>query len=196
MPRLFTGLEIPYAQSDYLTSLTGGLLGARWIDVDNYHITLRFIGDIDRRQARNIENELGEIFREPLEITLTDLSVFGGEKPHAIIANVKPSRALLDLQHEHERIMRQLGLPKDPRKFTPHVTLARLRGSSVMNVVDFLSSKPAFHVQSFVAKNFVLYSARPSTGGGPYIVEASYPLGEEAPEMNESEWLKSYAPVK
>jgi RNA 2',3'-cyclic 3'-phosphodiesterase len=196
MPRLFTGLEIPEAQSIYLTQLRGSLYGARWIDPENYHITLRFIGDIDRRIARDIENTLGEITREPLEITLTDLGIFGGEKPHAIIANVKPSRALLELQHEHERIMRELGLPKDPRKFTPHITLARLRGSNVADVVEYLSSREAFHVQSFTAKSFALYSAKPSTGGGPYVIEASYPLGEDTPDMSEKDWMRSYAPAK
>ncbi len=196
MPRLFTGLEIPEAQTDYLLNLRGSLYGARWIDPENYHITLRFIGDIDRRIARDIENELGVILREPLEITLTDLSVFGGEKPHAIIASVKPTRALLELQHEHERIMRDLGLPKDPRKFTPHITLARLRGTGVMDVVEYLSSRQAFHVQGFTASSFELYSAKPSTGGGPYVIEASYPLGEDMLDMNEKDWMRSYAPAK
>jgi RNA 2',3'-cyclic 3'-phosphodiesterase len=196
MPRLFTGLEIPEAQSDYLNSLRGSLYGARWIDIEDYHITLRFIGDIDRRIARDIENALGEIIRDPIEITLTDLSIFGGEKPHAIIANIKPTRILLELQHEHERIMRDLGLPKDPRKFTPHITLARLRGSNVADVVEYLSSREAFHVQSFIAKSFALYSAKPSTGGRPYVIEASYPLGEDVPEMNEQNWMKSFAPMK
>jgi RNA 2',3'-cyclic 3'-phosphodiesterase len=196
MPRLFTGLEIPDAQTDYLLNLRGSLYGARWIDPENYHITLRFIGDIDRRIARDIENALGEIIRDPVEITLTDLSIFGGEKPHAIIVSVKPTRALLELQYEHERIMRELGLPKDPRKFTPHITLARLRGSSPTNVVDYLSSRRAFHVQSFIAKSFALYSAKPSTGGGPYVIEASYPLGEDVPDMSEKDWMRSYAPAK
>lgn len=196
MPRLFTGLEIPLAQRNYLCSLRGSLYGARWIDPENYHITLRFIGDIERRLAREIENALGEVLRNPLDITLTDLGLFGGEKPHAIIASVKPSRALLELQHEHERIMRELGLPKDPRKFTPHVTLARLRGTDVAEVAEYLSSRQAFHVQSFTANSFALYSAKPSTGGGPYVIEASYPLGEDMLDMSEKDWMRSYALVK
>ena len=47
MPRLFTGLEIPAEIGQTLSNLRGGLPGARWIDPENYHVTLRFIGDID-----------------------------------------------------------------------------------------------------------------------------------------------------
>ena len=54
MPRLFTGLEIPREVGQTLSLLRGGLPGARWIDPENYHITLRFIGDIDDRLAHDI----------------------------------------------------------------------------------------------------------------------------------------------
>ena len=54
MPRLFTGLEIPSEIAAELASLRGGLSGARWIDVENYHMTLRFIGDIDSATARDV----------------------------------------------------------------------------------------------------------------------------------------------
>ena len=114
MPRLFAGLEIPQGTSLYLSGLRGGLYGARWIDPENYHITLRFIGDIDPRTARDVEHELSDIMRDPVEITLTGIGVFGGDKPHAVIAHIAPTRQLIELQLEQERIMRRLGLPKDP----------------------------------------------------------------------------------
>ena len=196
MPRLFTGLEVPEGTSLYLSSLRGGLYGARWIDPENYHITLRFIGDIDHRMAREIETELGEIFRDPVEITLTGLSVFGGDKPHSVIANVAPSKALSELQGEHDRIMRRLGLPKDSRKFTPHVTLARLRNATVLDVADYLSSRDAFRTQGFTATTFELFSARPSTGGGPYIVEASYTLGDQDFATDERLWTMDCIAVR
>ena len=196
MPRLFTGLEIPSGTGLYLSGLRGGLYGARWIDPENYHLTLRFIGDIDARTGREIEHELGDIIRDPLEITLTGIGVFGGDKPHAVIANIAPSRELTELQLEHERIMRRLGLPKDARKFTPHVTLARLRNSTVLDVADYLSSRDAFKTQSFTASTFALFSARPSTGGGPYIVEASYSLGEPDYETDERSWSMEYVMSK
>ena len=73
--------------------------------------------------------------------------------------------------------MRRIGIPPEPRKFTPHVTLARLRAASSMAVADYLSSRGFFFSRRFEAQRFVLFSSRASTGGGPYVVEAAYPLG-------------------
>ena len=77
---------------------------------------------------------------------------------------------------EHERAARRVGLPPERRKFTPHVTLARLRSASVLDVADFLSSRGGFPPISFQPDRFVLYSAREQVGGGPYVVEAAYPI--------------------
>ena len=114
--------------------------------------------------------------RASFTVTLDGLSSFGGDRPRAIIARAKPSPPLLELQAEHERLMRRIGIPAEPRKFTPHITLARLRSVSPMAVADYLSTRAFLAARSFVAERFVLFSSRASTGGGPYLVEAAYPL--------------------
>ncbi len=73
--------------------------------------------------------------------------------------------------------MRQIGLPPETRKFTPHVTLARLRNASPIDVADYMATRGHFPKLTFTAARFVLFSSRASTGGGPYVVEAAYPLG-------------------
>jgi len=125
MPRLFTGLEIPAEIGQTLSHLRGGLPGARWIDPENYHVTLRFIGDIDGIAANEIASLLFRINRKPFEVALQGLSSFGGKKPRAVVASVVPSRPLIELQAELERLMQRIGLDPEGRKFTPHVTLAR-----------------------------------------------------------------------
>ena len=95
MPRLFTGLEIPPDIGQTLSSLRGGLPGARWIDPENYHVTLRFIGDIDGPAANDIASTLERINRKPFEVALQGLSSFGGKKPRAVVASVVPSRPLM-----------------------------------------------------------------------------------------------------
>ncbi len=177
MPRLFTGFEVPAHVAFELSMLRGGISGARWIDPDSYHVTLRFLGDVDGATARDFANALDEVYAEPVEITLDALGSFGGDRPRALFARVKPSRDLSDLQGEHERLARIVGLPPETRKFTPHVTLARLRSSSAPAVADWLGSRALIRTISFTAPRFVLYSSRDSTGGGPYLVEADYPLG-------------------
>ena len=176
MPRLFTGLEVPADVAQSLAMLRGGLPGARWIDPENYHVTLRFIGDVDDVVAGEVASLLGRVRRGPFELRVDDLSSFGGRKPRALIATMGPAQALMDLQAEHERLLQRVGLEPDGRKFTPHVTLARLRESSNRQVAEYLSLRAPFRSQPFPVSRFVLFSSRASVGGGPYVVEAAYPL--------------------
>ena len=178
MPRLFIGLEVPPEVAGSLSLLRGGLPGARWAAPSDYHLTLRFIGDIDRRAAREIENELAEIDRSAIPVILTGLGTFGGDKPHTLYAGVTLARELLDLQSEIERVLRRLGLKPEPSKFTPHITLARLRNPSVLDVADYLAEHGRAAHERFTAERFALFSARETFGGGPYIVEAAYLLQE------------------
>ena len=176
MPRLFTGLEIPKDVQDSLSLLRGGLPGARWIDPENYHITLRFIGDIDDRLAHEIASLLDNVKRRSFEVRFGSVASFGGNKPRAIVVPVEPIQPLIELQSELERLMQRLGLEPEGRKFMPHVTLARLRNSSSREVADYLSTRGPLFGSSFRVSRFVLFSSRASVGGGPYVVEADYPL--------------------
>jgi 2'-5' RNA ligase len=99
MPRLFTGLELPPDIAAELALYRGGLSGARWIDAANYHITLRFIGDVDHGVARDIAAMLAdERPRAPIRITIDALSTFGGGRPRALLARVAPTAELSKLQ--------------------------------------------------------------------------------------------------
>lgn len=180
MPRLFTGIEIPSVAREALSLLRGGLPGARWIDAENYHLTLRFVGDIDGRTANEIATILSRVQRRQFVLRVAGLDFFGSRKPHALIVRIEPSKDLTELQTEHERLMQRLGLPPEARKFTPHITLARLRGTSERQVATYLSERGAPFVPPFSVDRFVLYSARESVGGGPYIVEEAYPLAAVA----------------
>lgn len=176
MPRLFTGIEIPSGIAEALNMLRGGLPGARWIERENYHITLRFLGDIDDRMANDAASILADIRKPAFNLHFDGLASFGGRKPRSVYAQVAAEPALNELQDEHERLMRRIGLEPETRKFTPHVTLARLRATSSLDVADYLSARGFFRTAPFPVTRFVLFSSRASTGGGPYVVEESYPL--------------------
>ena len=176
MPRLFTALEIPRDAALSLSLLRGGLPGARWIDVENYHMTLRFIGDVEGHVADEIANALDRVRRPSFSLTLSGVGAFGSRKPHAVWAGVQPSPELNALQAEIERLCKRSGLPADPRKFMPHVTLGRLRNSSPGEVAHYLSARGNFSALPFKVGRFVLMSSRDSVGGGPYIVEEAWPL--------------------
>lgn len=176
MPRLFTGLEIPPDIGQALSGLRGGLPGARWIDPENYHVTLRFIGDVDDSIAHEVESMLGRVKRSAFDLHFEGVTSFGGRKPRAVVASVSQAQPLLDVQAEHDRLMQRIGLEPEGRKYTPHVTIARLRESSSQDVANYLSARGYFRTAPFRISRFVLFSSRASVGGGPYVVEASYPL--------------------
>ncbi|MGV8833885.1 MAG: RNA 2',3'-cyclic phosphodiesterase [Devosia sp.] len=177
MPRLFTGLEIPADVGFSLSLKRGGLSGARWIDADNYHITLRFIGDVDHQTADEVADSLDRLANSMrFEVRLTHLGIFGGDKPRALYAGIEPSEALSRLQAAQERVLQRAGLPAEGRKFVPHVTLARLRGATALDVARFMAEAGRFEPLTFPVGRFVLYSSKDSVGGGPYVVEQSYPL--------------------
>jgi 2'-5' RNA ligase len=176
MPRLFTGLEIPPDVGNALAMLRGGLPGARWVDPENYHLTLRFIGDVDDVVAHEVASMLNKVNRGAFRLRLDGLTSFGGRKPRAVVASVSPLQAVVELQAEHERLMQRVGLEPEGRKYIPHVTLARLRDSSSRQVADYLAMRGAFRSMAFEVSRFVLFSSRASVGGGPYVIEAAYPL--------------------
>lgn len=175
MLRIFTALEIPSEIGQSLALLRGGLPGARWVEPENYHLTLRFIGDIDDGLAREIGDLLGQVKRPAFDLRIDGLDSFGGNRPRAVVAAVPAIAELVELQADHERLMQRVGLEPD-RKYRPHVTLARLRDTSSRQVADYLSTRQPFRSVSFSVSRFVLYSSRSAVGGGPYVVEADYPL--------------------
>ncbi|MFG1394201.1 RNA 2',3'-cyclic phosphodiesterase [Xanthobacter agilis] len=177
MPRLFTAIEIPPDVGLALSFLRGGLTGARWIDPENYHVTLRFVGDVDDATGRDIMDMLGAVRRPAFDLMLQGLDQFGGRKPRSVFAAVKVNAAIMELQAEQERIMQRLGLVAEGRNFRPHVTLARLRDASSRQVADYLALRGPYCSTVFHVPRFVLFSSRDSVGGGPYLVEAVYPLG-------------------
>ena len=176
MPRLFTGIEVPRSVGQSLAMMRGGLPGARWIDPENYHLTLRFIGDIDDALAHEIAGVLGRVHRHGFELRLDGLTSFGGRKPRAVVAAAAPAAPLMELQAEHDRLLQRLGMEAEGRKYTPHVTLARLRDSSSYHVAEYLAARGHYRSLAFQVGRFVLFSSRASVGGGPYVVEEAYPL--------------------
>jgi RNA 2',3'-cyclic 3'-phosphodiesterase len=189
MPRLFTGIEIPAEQREQLARLRMPLPpGGRWAQPENYHLTLRFAGDIEKAQAAELVDRLAGISMNAFEIRLAGVGAFGGNNPHAIWAGVEPSPELEALARANERAARAVGLPPESRAFKPHVTLALLKYASPDAVARILGRLGAFRSQPLFVGRFVLFSARPKVGGGPYAVEEVFPLrGGEFADMADLE---------
>jgi 2'-5' RNA ligase len=176
MPRLFTAIEIPRALAERLADLRPPLAGAKWIEAESMHITLRFVGDIDNPAAREFHAALGAVDEAAFELRLAGFGAFGGQQPRALWAGVEENPWLAALARANDRAARVAGLAPEKRPFRPHVTLARLRNTRPESVARVLGELGAFRSEPFPVDRFVLVSSRPKTGGGPYVVEDAFAL--------------------
>jgi 2'-5' RNA ligase len=177
MIRLFVAVEIPEQVRSSLFLLQGGVPGARWSTPEQYHLTLRFIGDVNEAVAGDIDDVLSAIAAPPFTLELAGVGEFGGKFPRALWAGVRPSADLIHLQKKIETAMQRLGHAAEERKFTPYVTLARLRNSPREKVMDYVARHSLFASGAFAVKSFALFSSRLGGAGAVYNVERSYPLG-------------------
>jgi RNA 2',3'-cyclic 3'-phosphodiesterase len=177
--RLFAALPAPEEIGRDLTRFQRGVPGAAWRPVENFHITLRFAGEVDERAADDLDGALSEIVVRGFEVQLQGVGHFGGADPRSLWAGVKKTAALADLAAKCERACRRAGLKPEPRGFTPHVTLAYLSPAATLDrVMAFERRMALFSTEPWRATWFGLYSSivrrdAPSL----YRLEAEYPLG-------------------
>jgi 2'-5' RNA ligase len=176
MIRLFVALPLPEDVADSLLALEQGVPGARWSTRAQLHLTLRFIGEVDGRDASAIDETLAAISAPPFTLQLKGVGAFGGKTPRALWAGIAASDALVHLQRKIESAIQRLGFPAEERKYTPHVTLARLRGTPAGRVMDYLSDHALYASGSFEVKQFALFSSRLNSNGSIYVIEREYPL--------------------
>lgn len=178
MMRLFLAIPIPDDVATKIARVQHGLEGAKWSPRENLHLTLRFLGDVDKRKAQDIDAELEQIRVSPFDLDIATIGFFGGEEPHAAWIGVKANSALMELQKQCERACRRAGLAPDPRSYTPHITICYLpRHYPVGNVMAFQQDNNLFKAQDWLADRFYLYASQ-TQGRGPsrYSIEAEYPL--------------------
>ena len=176
MIRLFVALEIPEAVRDRLSSMGGGVPGARWLSDDQLHLTLRFIGEVDDNVAHDIDDTLVGLRAPAFALELAGVGEFGGKNPRALWVGVRPNEALIHLQRKIETALQRIGLPAEERKFSPHVTLARLKSPPRDKVMAFLSYHSLFASALFPVTRFVLFSSHQGSGGSVYHAERVYEL--------------------
>ncbi|MFM9863049.1 MAG: RNA 2',3'-cyclic phosphodiesterase [Micropepsaceae bacterium] len=176
MIRLFTAIEIPETVRTRLSFLQGGVPGARWSPAENMHLTLRFIGEVDEATANDIDDVLYALHAPHFALTLKGAGEFGGRDPHALWVGVAPNEALMRLAAKIESALQRMGLAAETRKYTPHVTLARLRDAPIAKVREFLAAHAAFDSGPFPVRAFALFSSYPSSSGSLYRLERTYAL--------------------
>src|SRR5580658_419421 len=176
MLRLFVGIEFPPELKLRLSLLQSGIAGARWIDPGNFHLTLRFIGEVNESTAADVDEALLRLKARPFSVQLAGVGVFGGDKLRQLWVGVEREPALSALQGKIELALIRIGLPPEPRKYVPHVTLARLRDPRRSELQEFLAANTLFRAAPLPVDRFSLIASYPTKAGSVYEDQADYPL--------------------
>jgi RNA 2',3'-cyclic 3'-phosphodiesterase len=177
MLRLFVGIPFPPELKLRLSLLCAGVSGAKWVDPGNFHLTLRFIGEVGEGLAADIDEALARIEARRFVLQLAGTGVFGnGSTPRSLWVGVEKNGQLWALRDKVERALVRLGLPPEPRKFAPHVTLARLKNPVPGAGAAFLSASAQFRAEPLAVEAFSLIASLQTKAGSVYEDQADYRL--------------------
>jgi RNA 2',3'-cyclic 3'-phosphodiesterase len=176
MLRLFIGIGFPPALKLQLSLLRSGVPGAKWVDPGNFHLTLRFIGETDEVVAADIDDALARLRARRFTLQLAGTGVFG-DRPRSLWVGVERNPELVALRDKIEQALIRAGLPPEPRKFAPHVTLARLHNPALDQLSGFLAANAQFRADPLPVEGFSLIASFQTKAGSVYEDQAEYPLG-------------------
>ncbi|MDP6708847.1 MAG: RNA 2',3'-cyclic phosphodiesterase [Alphaproteobacteria bacterium] len=177
MIRLFVAIPLPEAVRSQLMSLCAGVRGARWSPQENMHLTLRFIGEVEEPELADIAGALSMVGGSAFPLVLKGVGQFGDRRRARVLwAGVAASEALLRLQRRTESQLQRAGIAPEGRRYSPHVTLARLNNVGLDRVAPFLVEHGRFETLPFEVDRFVLYSSHLGQAGAIHTPEAEYPL--------------------
>ena len=178
MPRLFVALDLPEDIKPSLEPLGRGLGDVRWLDADQQHLTLRFLGQLDHGWTRDVADALALVPGVPFELRLKGIGHFPPRgEPRVLWVGVEKSAELKRLKRRIDRALEEAGIPRDGRKFAPHVTIARMRDAlSPTRLGTYLMRHSLYRSAPFHVSSFHLYSSWLRADGAEHQLEASYEL--------------------
>jgi 2'-5' RNA ligase len=176
--RLFVALDLPWSVREQLAALCGsGIPGARWVPPENYHLTLRFIGEIPGHVARDVDDALLGLRARGFALTLTGMGTFAkGGVSVALWAGAERTPSLDHLRNKIETALQRCGLEPERRRFQPHVSLARLDNPAEAKVAAFVQAHNLFRSAAIPVEHFTLFSSVLGKDRAVYTPEAEYEL--------------------
>ena len=182
MMRLFVALDLPTSMRTRLSFLAGGLPGVRWVPPENYHLTLRFIGELPGWRAEEVDHALSNIRAPGFILQLNGVGTFAkAGRITTLYIGVDRNPALEHLQTKVERALQHAGVEPERARFVPHVTMARLgsqRGDPIpeAKVAAWVQSHNLFRSTPIVVEHFTLFSSRLGKEQAVYCPEVEYEL--------------------
>ncbi len=177
MHRLFVGIRPPAAIRAHLIATMTGAEGARWQDDEQLHITLRYIGEVERPVAEDVAAMLGQVRGPSFDLTIEGVGLFdrGSRRPTALWAGVRPRDAIAELHHKIDRVVVRAGLEPERRAYLPHITLARIGGRGAV-VEPWLAANAGLASAAFAVTHFLLFESHLGREGARYEAIARYAL--------------------
>ena len=176
--RLFVAVPLPEDIRTHLHLLCGGLPGMKWVPPENFHLSLRFIGEVDGGVFDDVDAALTAVHAPRFSMTLSGVGHFGNGRVRVLWAGVAKEPALQHLHDKVESAVVRAGLPPDGQKFTPHITLARPKAPPPIGKLQtFLAQNSLFKTHSFDVTHFTLYSSLLGSTASVYRPERDYELG-------------------
>ena len=179
--RLFVALDLPNALRTRLSWLAGGLPGVRWVAPENYHVTLRFIGELPGYRADEVDLALAGLRAPSFTLQLAGVGTFAkAGRVNTLWVGVERNPQLDHLQAKVETALQRAGLDRERRRFAPHVTLARMDGVAEAKVAAWVQGHNLFRSEPVPVERFTLFSSRLGKEQAVYNPEAEYALAGAA----------------
>jgi 2'-5' RNA ligase len=173
--RLFVAIPLPDEVLDALEHTQEGMPGARWIPAENMHLTLRFLGEVGNAEFDDIMQALAEVVVPPFPLDIASVGHFESRGvPKVLWAGVRANSALSHLHAKVEQAVKRCDLPPEPRKFAPHITLARLHNSYPSEAQAFLQRNALLDAGTVWVYGFTLFSSHLGKGDPHYRSEVDY----------------------
>ena len=175
--RLFVALDLPWEVRRQLSQLATGLPGARWLPPENYHITLRFLGEMPAHRAEELDHTLAALRGKRFSLKLGGVGVFEkAGRPQALWVGVERSQQLDHLQAKIETAVQRIAFEPERRRFTPHVSVARLDNAPPAKLAEWVQRHNLLRAEPVAVEHFTLFSSYLSKDGAAYTAEVEYPL--------------------
>jgi 2'-5' RNA ligase len=176
MHRLFVAIRPPEQVRDLLIDAMDDSPALRWVGDEQLHLTLRFIGEVERPLANDIAAALQDLGSRAFKLRLSGVGKFERRNGGAIWAGVEPKEPVAALAAKVERALQQVGLEPEHRAFSPHITLARWNRRNAEAVDGFVRQNANLKSEPFPVDRFILYESRLSRHGPHYQEVAAFPL--------------------
>ena len=176
MHRLFIAIRPPEEVRDLLIDAMDDSPALRWVGDEQLHLTLRFIGEVERPVANDIAAALDRIRSPAFELRVSGVGKFDKRNGGALWAGVEPKAPVAGLAAKVERALQQAGLEPEHRAFSPHITLARWNRRNSEAVDAFLTRNADLRSDPFEVDRFILFESKLSRHGPHYEEVAGFEL--------------------